>query len=215
MLKLNELLVSDISKTNLLDNLVKKLSNFFVITEDEKAILQKHHNNVVERLAICIAGVDNKYFKKDGELFFSYLHSGQYLIYLYFFSNSLSKAGEDCLKNKLYYLNKILNSVDIYPDVELPEIFFFEHPLGLVLGRAEYGNNFFAMQGCTVGGNKSAYPKIGENVKMYSNSKILGNSIIGNNVIIAANTYIKDTHISDNSVVFGQYPNNIIKKNDL
>ena len=89
--------------------------------------------------------------------------------------------------------------------------FFLEHPLGTVLGRAQYGNNFFAMQGCTVGGNKGKYPVIGNNVKMFSNSKILGSSIIGENVWIGANCYIKDTNIADNMIVFGQYPNLIYK----
>ena len=101
--------------------------------------------------------------------------------------------------------------MDIYSEVRLPEVFFFEHPLGLILGRAKYGNNFFAMQGCTVGGNKGIYPIIGENVKMFSDSKVLGNSNIGDNVLISANSYIKDTDIPRNSIVFGQSPNLIIK----
>jgi serine O-acetyltransferase len=104
-----------------------------------------------------------------------------------------------------------LNSCDIYYEVELPEVFYLEHPLSTILGRAKYGDNFFAMQGCTVGGNKGFYPTIGNNVKMYSNSKILGNSKIGNNVLIAANTYVKDFDIPDDTMVFGQFPNIIIK----
>lgn len=67
------------------------------------------------------------------------------------------------------------------------------------------------MQGCTVGGNKGKYPIIGENVKMFSNSKIVGSSVIGNNVWLSANVYIKDTNIPDNSIVFGTTPNLIIK----
>jgi len=114
--------------------------------------------------------------------------------------------------DKIYYLNKILHGVDIYGEVELPSVFFFEHPLGMVLGRAKYGENFFAMQGCTIGGNKGKYPTLGNNLKMYSDSKILGNCNIGNNVIIGANTYVKDFDIQDNIMVFGQSPNLILKK---
>jgi serine O-acetyltransferase len=77
----------------------------------------------------------------------------------------------------------------VYHEVVLPESFFFEHPIGLVLGRAKYGNRFFAMQNCTVGGNKGKYPIIGNNVKLYSGAKIIGNCVIGNNVSVAANTY--------------------------
>jgi serine O-acetyltransferase len=84
------------------------------------------------------------------------------------------------------------------------------------MGRAKYGNRFFFYQGCTVGGNRNKgileYPVIGENVTMYSDSKIIGNSIIGNNVLISANAYIKNEKIPDNSIVFGQSPNLIIKQ---
>ncbi|HPJ68325.1 MAG TPA: hypothetical protein PLQ82_05140 [Desulfobacteraceae bacterium] len=92
-------------------------------------------------------------------------------------------------------MNKILHSCDIYYAIELPTVFFLEHPVGTVLGRAKYGNNFFAMQGCTVGGNKGVYPIIGDNVKMYSNSKIIGKSNIGHNVMVGANCFIKDLDI--------------------
>jgi serine O-acetyltransferase len=119
--------------------------------------------------------------------------------------------GKTHLADKLYYLNKIMHACDIYHEVVLPENFFLEHPVGTVLGRAKYGNKFFAMQNCTVGGNKGKYPVIGENVKLYSGAKILGNSRIGNNVSISANTYVKDTDIPDNVTVFGSWPNLILK----
>ena len=95
----------------------------------------------------------------------------------------------------------------------MPEYFLVDHPLSSVIGRATIGNGFAFIQGCSVGGNNGVYPVIGENVFMYSNSKILGKSHIGNNVLIGANTYIKDMDIPDNVIVFGQYPNVIIKKN--
>ncbi len=55
---------------------------------------------------------------------------------------------------------------------------------------------------------------LGNNITMYSNSKILGKSKIGDNVIIGANAYVKDTDIPDNSMVFGEFPNLIIKPNN-
>ncbi|MDR2221531.1 MAG: transferase [Flavobacteriaceae bacterium] len=210
--KLTEALYADISKENLIENLVKRLSNFFDISTDEKKLLNDTADVVLKRLEYCISNIDNKYFQREGNPFFSSLHSGQYLIFLYYYTNEVNKVDTQ-LMDKLYYLNKILHSVDIYGAVQLPDVFFFEHPLGLVLGRAVYGDNFFAMQGCTVGGNKAAYPVLGNNLKMYSNSKILGNCVIGHNVIVAANTYIKDQNIPDNSLVFGSTPNLIIKEN--
>lgn len=119
--------------------------------------------------------------------------------------------------DSIYYLNKIMHSCDWFYAISLPEVFFAEHPLGSVLGKADYGNQFFFYQGCTVGGNRDKagklyYPVIGENVLMYSNSSILGDAVIGNNVIISAGTIIVGENIPDNSIVFGRSPNLIIKK---
>lgn len=110
-----------------------------------------------------------------------------------------------------------MNGCEIYHEVNLPTHFFFEHPVGTVLGRASYGDNFFAMHHCTVGSNRNKvtgkfdYPVIGANVKMYSGSKIIGRCIVGNNVSLGANAYIKDMTIPDGAMVFGSYPNAIIK----
>lgn len=200
----------DCTENDLIKLLIKRLSNFFYLSKSEENSIKEIHPLVLEKLVVGFKGIDNKYFRKNDLLYFSPNHSGQYLIYLYWFSFLFAKNKND-LKDKFYYLNKILHSVDIYAEVELPPVFFFEHPLGLILGRASYGNNFFAMQGCTVGGNKGKYPIIGENVKMFSNSKVIGNSSIGNNVWLSANSYVKDTNIPDNSIVFGSFPNLTIK----
>lgn len=203
-------LLCELSSDQLVGILTKRLENYFFIDKADVDLIFENHNKVLELCRDCFEAVNNKYFNKGGIAYFDYCHSGQYLIYLYFFSHVFAEINHS-LKDKFYYLNKIMHGVDIYSEVHLPKVFFFEHPLGLVLGRAKYGNNFFAMQGCTVGGNKGKYPVIGENVKMFSDSKILGDSIIGNNVWIAANTYIKDSIIPANSIVFGQFPNLIIK----
>jgi serine O-acetyltransferase len=207
-------ILCDYTEKELLNLLFRRMENFFILSHEEKTEIEMAHQVVLDKLEVCFQGIDNKYFKKNGAIFFSPNHSGQYLIYIYIYSHIFANTlpNNNDLKDKFYYLNKILHSVDIYSEIVLPPVFFFEHPLGLVLGRATYGNNFFAMQGCTVGGNKGMYPIIGENVKMYSNSKIIGNSIIENNVWISANTYIKDFNIPSNSIVFGISPNLIIKR---
>jgi len=53
---------------------------------------------------------------------------------------------------------------------------------------------------------------IGENVRMMSGSKILGECIVGDHVVFSANTYIKDTDIPSCSIVFGSSPNLVIKR---
>lgn len=115
------------------------------------------------------------------------------------------------LADKIYYLNKIMHSVDIYHEVILPESFFLEHPVGTVLGRASYQDGFMAYQNCTVGGNKGRYPTLGKDFHMMSGSKVLGDSHIGNGVTLAANTYVKDTDIPSGATVFGSSPNLMFK----
>jgi serine O-acetyltransferase len=95
----------------------------------------------------------------------------------------------------------------------MPPVFFLDHPVGSVIGRADFGNYFSFSQNCTVGNNKGKYPNIGKNVKMMSGSKIIGNCKIGDNVIVSANTYLKDVDIPDCSLVFGSSPKiNIVPK---
>lgn len=169
----------------------------------------------IHKCEICFSSTNNKYFFRNGELQFDVRNSVQYAIFLYYLSNCLYMNGKEEKATEIYYLNKILHSLEIFYAVELPSHFTMEHPLGSVFGRAEYGDYFSFYQGCTVGGNyfgdELYYPVIGDYVAMYSNSKILGKSHIGNHCIIAANTYIINTDIPDYSIVFGQYPDLVIK----
>ncbi len=203
----------DFSEDQLVSIVEHQLLNFFPIKEAEKELLKEHISFVIDKSHHCFQNIENKYMQSG---VFSPFHSGQWLIFLYYYSNKLSSVNKT-LADKLYYLNKIMNGIDIFHEVNLPDVFYFEHPLGSIFGRGHYGNYFSAMQGCTVGGNrdrltgKIIYPVIGEHVQMFSNSKIIGNSKIGNNVKIAANTYVKDMDIPDNATVFGMSPNITIK----
>ena len=105
-----------------------------------------------------------------------------------------------------------MNACDLFYEVELPEIFKLDHPVGSVMGRAMYADHFTFGQNCTVGNNRGVFPVIQENVRMAANSMILGDCLVGENSIIGAGACVKDENIPDNSIVFGQSPNLIIKK---
>ncbi len=108
---------------------------------------------------------------------------GQYICIIYQI-HLVNTGGEVLCAEQVYYLNKILHSVDWYYEIELPKHFMVEHPLGSVLGRAQYGDYLYIYQGVTIGGNVKLktgeldYPTLGDNVLLYSNAKILGNSHI-------------------------------------
>jgi serine O-acetyltransferase len=205
-------MILELSEIELMRLLNTQLSSIFGPHGDFKDYFQI----TLERIKKCFKKSNNKYFRNsDGKVCFNPYHSGQYSIFLYYLANTIFKNGGDkTLATKIYYLNKVLNSVDWYYEIELPEYFGVEHPLGTVLGRAKYSNGFFVYQGCTVGGNKEKYPIIGKNVVLYANSTVIGATKVGNNVAISTGAIVKDENIPDYCLVFGQSPNLIIRERD-
>lgn len=210
-----------IKKNQLLSLLTTQL-NFFLIEEKEKNELVDNLDEAIARLEECFKNSSNKYYSREiegkREGFFNPFHSVQYMIFLYILANTIHMKGSKTLIcDKLYYLNKMLNSVDIYYQVNLPEHFGAEHPVGTVIGRGQIGDYFYFYQNVTLGGvikdGKEVYPKLGCHVEMYSNSSVLGDCNIGNNVIIGAGAIVKNQDVPDNSIVFGQSPNIVIKPN--
>mgnify|MGYP000449756887 CR=1 FL=1 len=200
------------SNSYLIDLLHKQLS-MFLITDDEVKQIENTLVETLERTNYCFSKSKNKYYSYGGKTFFNPFHSGQWCIFLYFLSNSIYRKDSfnRAICDKIYYLNRMLNSVDLFYEVNMPSIFMLDHPLGTVIGRGTFGDYFSFSQGCTVGNNKGVFPVFEENVNMLSNSKVLGNSRIGKNVIISANTYIKDQDVESNVIVFGSSPNLIFK----
>ena len=200
--------------TDILPILELQLKNLFALTDSEFEILSKEivFEQGYKRTVECFRKANCKYFDDAEGL--NPFNSVMYTNYLYQISHILFKEGFSQIADKVYYLNKMLNAVDLFYAIDLPEHWNCEHPLGSIMGRAKYGDHFFFYQGCTIGGNHTDYPILGDYVTMFSNSKVLGKSRIGNNVIIGANAYVKDSDIPDNSIVFGQYPNMIIKPNE-
>lgn len=209
---------------------IHQLRNLFMMSEGEVSLLdEKVINTAIINTLQCLEAMGTKYYVpqeslqiKEGVIerdhCLNLYNSVMNCIFLYWLSRKLFQDNRVELADKVYYLNKILNSVELFYEVELPSIWSCEHPLSSVMGRAQYGDYFFFYQGCTVGGNVKrngtiVYPVIGNHVKMFSNSKILGNSHIGNHVIISANCYIKDEDVPNDTIVFGQSPNLIFKKN--
>ena len=197
-----------------LEKLIKhQIQSLFLLDKSESNILMYSLPEALAKTRNCFSFSKNKYYRKDSQVFFSVYHSGQYCIFLYFLARQVFLDSPELrtLADKIYFLNKALNGLDLYYEVDMPKVFHLDHPVGSVMGRASYGENFTFAQLCTVGNNKGIFPKIGENVQMLSGSKILGRCKIGNNVIISANTYIKDEDIPNDSLVFGSSPSLIIK----
>jgi len=203
-----------IGKESLFQLVKHQVVNLFMANPNELIEIKKVFPVVLKRTSHCFSASTNKYYRDKNRLVFNPYHSGQYTIFLYFLSNQLWKTNPHAkqIADKIYYLNKTLNGLDIYYEVEMPSIFFLDHPVGSVLGRAKYGDGFSFSQNCTVGNNHGIYPEIGKNVVLHSGAKILGSCKIGNDVVVSANCYIKDQNVPDGCLVFGASPNLIFKK---
>jgi serine O-acetyltransferase len=201
--------------------ILRQLQSFFPpLSKDEERMISDCLEVVIPQCEYNFSHSENKYFSTEKEgrriIRFDAFHSIQWMTLLYYLSHELYLRKSN-LCDKVYYLNKIMHAVDLFYAIELPLHWGAEHPLGSVMGRAKYGNGFFFYQGCTVGGTRDRegslfYPIIGENVHMFSNSSILGNSHIGNNVDIGAGAIVKNQNVPNDCVVFGESPNLIIKK---
>lgn len=192
--------------------LEKQLNNFFDVNKVDKLALKQFCIYANNETVALLHKVNNKYCL-NYPLILNTTFSNGWTVFLYKLSNMLYKNNYIETASKIYYLNKIMNSKELFYEVEMPQNFFLDHPLGSVMGRAKYGEFFTFSQGCTVGENKGVYPRIGNFVTMMSNSKIVGKSIIGNNCIIAANTYVKDAIVPDNTIVFNNGKELVFKEN--
>lgn len=210
-----------IPKEDILAQLLMQLKSHFFITEEEQIVIEARFENALAACEENFSHSENKYYFVEGGAKmckFNPYHAVQYMTFLYYLSHDIYKnANIGQLCDKIYYLNKIYHSVDLFYAIELPCHFGAEHPLGAVMGRAKYSNGFFFYQGCTVGGTHDKrgfvfYPEIGENCHMFSNSSILGNCHIGKNVNIGAGAIVKNQDVPDNCTVFGESPNLVVKR---
>ena len=204
-----------IIKHNARDQLIQQLSTFYgTLSTEEMQVISNVHSIALERLSFNFSHIDNKYYHNNEQSYFNPLHVTQYTMYLYTISSEIRRKYGHMIDlcDKIYGLLKTISSADIYYEVNLPDIWFCDHPQGSVIGRASYANYFSFTQGCTVGNNKGIYPHFEEHVTMFSNSKILGDCHVSNHVIMAANSCIIDTDIPKYSIVFGLYPNPVIHR---
>lgn len=161
--------------------------------------------------------MSNGRFWDGREVVFSPYFSLQWMNFLYRLSRELFLDDLIDSADQVYYLNKIMHGNDWLYVIDLPVHFHCEHPLGSVLGRAVYGDHLFVYQGTTIGGNRDRggtlyYPVLGDNVTLFANATVLGDTKIGNNVIISADTYLINEEIPDNCLVFGKSPDIIIRQ---
>lgn len=201
-----EFLLRDTSADALADYVARQLGIFFPDGRQAPAErIRSFMDDALARTHACFSGIERKKFRDGSRVLFNYLHPDHYAMFLYLLSNTVSRRDrEDPLAFRLYYLNKVLHGLDAYHDTELPEVFQFMHPVGTILGQAQYGNYFCVYQGCSIGSAEDRIlPVIGDYVVLYAGASVIGHSRVGNNVVIGANAMVLDRDIPDNKIVLG------------
>ncbi|NQU61768.1 MAG: serine acetyltransferase [Rhodospirillales bacterium] len=195
----------------------QQVSVFFPDNPVEVADLLSFVNKSLDRVEACFSPIRLPYYFEDGSTAFDHHNTDHYACFLYYLSNTLFReSGDPNLTKRVYALNKLLHSLDIFYEIEMPDVFVLAHPVGTVLGRARYGNYLCVYQGCTVGANTDGvYPTLGEGIVMYPGSQVVGDCRIGDNCWIASNALVMDTNVPSDSIAIGQPPNFEIKPSRL
>lgn len=209
-------LITSITQIELTCYLTKQLNNMFPDNQNISEIdLSDSVESGLKRISICFEDIKLPYYEKDGCKYFNHLHSDHYAMFLYFVSNSMYLSnGLISICEKIFLLNKAIHGIDAFYSVKLPLHFLFVHPLGTILGNADYGDYLVFYQGVTIGTTtEGKYPVFSNKCILYSNASIIGNCKLGDNVIIASNSSLINCNIEDNCTLLGQFPNNRIISN--
>jgi len=191
--------LKDFSRAQLLDYLVAQLGHFFPDGLAVRQDLDRHLDQALSRLRRLVNAV--RMWPQEQ---FDYLHSTQYAIFLYFLANTIWREERTAgICTKLFCLNKALNGIDCFYEIELPEIFFIGHTVGIVLAKASYGNYLVLYQNSTVGKNHGVAPVIEDRVVLYPNTSVIGRCLVRSASIISQGTSVINRDTPGNCLVFG------------
>ncbi|MEW6552574.1 MAG: hypothetical protein AB1389_10650 [Campylobacterota bacterium] len=190
---------------HIVDYITKQLDNLLpdgYIIESFDIFISKTLNNLMfEKVKI---------WKENPEL--DVLNSTKYPIFLYKLSRELYLNNEIKGATKIFYLNKILHSIDLFYEIDLKENFLLGHTINSVFCKAKYGNYSVFWQNILVGVDKNKRPQLNDGLVMFPNSSIVGDCHVGKNVVISANTNIINTNIPDNVIVFANNDKLVFKE---
>jgi serine O-acetyltransferase len=171
-------------------------------------LIRQHLPQALERLRGCINSVC---IWRENE--FDHLQSSQYCIFIYFLANTIWKETANTeLPTKLFILNKALNGIDLFYEIEMPSKFFIGHSVGIVFAKANYSDYLAVYQNSTVGKNHGVAPEFESGVVMYPNTAVIGRSLIKSGTILAQNTRIINRNTPGECIAFNTVGNDLVFK---
>jgi serine O-acetyltransferase len=191
--------IINIEKSQLAEYVCKQIATLLPLGEDpELKLIDVHLEETLTRLNQCISSVNAW---RPGE--FDILHSSQYCTFLYFLCNTIwrkEQAKNVC--TKIFQLNKALNAIDCFYEIELPNVFFIGHSVGIVLAKATYGERLVLYQNSTVGKNHGVAPILEDDVILYPNSAVIGRSLVRSGTVVSQGVSIINKETLANHVAY-------------
>jgi serine O-acetyltransferase len=163
-----------------------------------RAAVDAHLDEALERMHVCINACAP--WRPDQ---FNVLQSSQHCIFLYYLANTIwRRSGDTAAPTRLFLMNKALNGIDLFYEIEMPSVFYIGHSVGIVLAKATYGNYLVLYQNSTVGRHKDQIPVIGDRVVIYPNCAVIGRSVIGNDAVLSQGVSAVNKTVPEGVIAF-------------
>lgn len=174
-------------------------------------------NLALERLEYCFMHISTKGYQENGQARFYHLHMDQYSAFLYYYANSIWKLkGNTAFADKLILLNRALSGMWVSYKNNLPDIFLLAHPVGSVLGNANYANYLVVLQNVTVNTVEKVKDNlsynIGEGCFLSAGAKIVGDVNIGDWCTVGVNTVLHNRNLPDNTLAYNDSNGGLVVK---
>ena len=119
-------------RDRLLRYVVQQLRNTLPDDFDPRPDINAHLDDALHRRQTCINAV-----RPWLPGCFDPLHSTQYCSFLYFLANTIWRStGNAGTPTRLFLLNKALNGIDLFFQIEMPPVFFLGPSVGIVVAKA-------------------------------------------------------------------------------
>ncbi|AMR81966.1 hypothetical protein [Cupriavidus nantongensis] len=186
------------TRASLIDYVCAQIATFFPDGADTKAAITRNFAEAMGRVEKCFGAIRPWPAGK-----FNYLQSAQYCLFLYYLANTIWRNDDDSgTATRLFLLNKTLNGIDLFYEIQMPDIFVLGHSSGIVLAKATYGNYLVLHQHCTVGRNYEVAPVLGEGVVMYPGSSVIGRCRVGDHSVISIGTQVVNRDTPGNCTIY-------------
>ncbi len=172
----------------------------------EGMILKSDIEKALDKCDYCFKHIRNAaFFDEKGQTYFSHLHADQYGMFLVYLGSLIWKERKDKLVcDRLMYLNRVLHSFLMSYKAKVPDIFWLAHPIGSVIGNADYSDYLYISQNCTIntaGNGQELKPHIGQFFSMGAGAALVSDKPIGDNCSIGVNALLFNKELKDNSIV--------------